>query len=197
MQEETITESIGHVVTHFYVHYDNDGKVHLVSNVKDENFNNFEIGIDLIPNFIRGFKDCTKYKIDYFFNINAGLITDTEEQEDLIKTDYILHEVPKINLETCDITFEHNATNKTWTVFAAPQAAERLAIVLTVPFYICKKNDPYYLIASHVAKASDLVNGIVIFDFVSDLELDFSNISVYTFKKFRDYCAKEKYVTQD
>jgi hypothetical protein len=192
MQEESFEPSIGHVVTHFYVHYDNDGNVHLVSNVKDENLNNFEIGVELIPNFIKGLKDGTKYKIDYFFNINAGLISDIDEQEDLIKTDYILYEIPKNDLKIYDIKIEHDASSNSWTASVMSQAAERLSIVPTVPFYVCRKNNPYFLIASHVANSTDLIKGSVKFEFISDLELDFSNLSVYTIKKFRDYCAKEK-----
>lgn len=194
MQENLEVES-GYVVTHFFVHYDAEGKVHLVSNVADENLNNFEIRVDLIPNFIQGFKDCTKYKIDYFFNISAGLISDTEEQSDLIKTDYILYEIPKTDLKMYDVLFEHNTTDKVWTATVAPKAVERLTILSTVPFYICKKNNPYFLIASYTALANDLVNGPVKFEFTSDLELDLSDISVYTVKNFRDYCIKEQHVT--
>lgn len=195
MQKETVAEPLaGQAVTHFFVHYDNEGKVHLVSNVKDETLNNFAISVDLIPNFIRGFKDCTKYKIDYFFNVNAGLISDAEEQEDLIKTDYILYELPNTQAKMVDVFFEHDSKEKNWTASVMSHATERLSIVSSVPFYVCKKDNPYFLIAAHVANASDLMNGSVKFDFISDLELDFSNLSVYTIKKFRDYCAKEKYV---
>ena len=197
MQEELTNPSVGHVITHFYVHYDTEGKVHLVSNVKDDTLNNFEINVDLIPNFIKGFKDCTKYKIDYFFNINAGLISDVEEQEDLIKTDYILYELPKIEENMLDVVFEHNKETKTWSASVMSHATERLSIVPYIPFYVCKKDNPYFLIASYKANAEDLMKGLVKFDFVSDLELDFSTLSVYTIKKFRNYCAKEKYVTQD
>jgi hypothetical protein len=195
MQEDIANPPIeGYEVKSFFVHYDNDGKVYLVSNVKDESLNNFEISIDLIPNFIRGIKDCTKYKIDYFFNISAGLISDTEEQEDLIKTDYILYEIPKKDLLTYDVLFEYNITEKVWTATTTAQAADRLTIVSTVPFYVCKKDNPCFLIAEYIASATDLINGPVSFEFTSDMELDFSNISVYTIKKFRDYCVKEKYV---
>jgi hypothetical protein len=196
MQENLTSEfSIGHVVNSFFVHYDNEGKVSLVSNVKDETLNNFEISTDLIPNFVRGFKDCTKYKIDYFFNIGAGLISDTEEQEDLVKTDYILYELPKTDFKTYDILFEHDSIEQVWSATVMPHAAERLAIVANVSFYVCKKDNPYFLMAEYTANSSELVNGSVKFQFNSDLELDFSNLSVYTIKKFRDYCVREKHVT--
>jgi hypothetical protein len=195
MQENSTSEFlIGHVVNSFFVHYDNEGKVSLVSNVKDETLNNFEISTDLIPNFVRGFKDCTKYKIDYFFNIGAGLISDTEEQEDLVKTDYVLYELSKKNLKTYDILFEHDSAEKVWNASVMPHAVERLSIVADVPFYVCKKDNPYFLIAEYTANSSELVNGSVNFQFNSDLELDFSNLSVYTIKKFRDYCVREKNV---
>lgn len=195
MQENSTSEFLtGHVVNSFFVHYDNEGKVILVSNIKDENLNNFEIGVDLIPNFIRGFKDCTKYKIDYFFNIGAGLISDIEEQEDLVKTDYILYELSKKDLTTYDILFEHDSDEQVWYASVMPHAIERLAIVADVPFYVCKKDNPYFLISEYHAAATDLTNGSVKFQFNSQLELDFSNLSVYTIKKFRDYCIKEKNV---
>ena len=196
MQENLTSEfSTGHVVNSFFVHYDSEGKVNLVSNVKDETLNNFEISTDLIPNFVRGFKDCTKYKIDYFFNIGAGLISDIEEQEDLVKTDYILYELPKTNFKTYDILFEHDSIEQVWSATVMPHAAERLAIVANVSFYVCKKDNPYFLMAEYTANSSELVNGSVKFQFNSDLELDFSNLSVYTIKKFRDYCVREKHVT--
>jgi hypothetical protein len=195
MQENSTSEFLtGHVVNSFFVHYDNEGKVSLVSNVKDETLNNFEISTELIPNFVRGFKDCTKYKIDYFFNISAGLISDTEEQEDLVKTDYILYELSKKDLKLYDILFEHDSIEQSWCATVMPHAVERLSIVVDVSFYVCKKDNPYFLIAEYYAKSVDLIDGSVKFQFNSDLELDFSNLSVYTIKKFRDYCVKEKNV---
>jgi hypothetical protein len=195
MQENSTSEFLtGHVVNNFFVHYDNEGKVSLVSNVKDETLNNFEISTDLIPNFVRGFKDCTKYKIDYFFNIGAGLISDIEEQEDLVKTDYILHELSKKELKTYDILFEHDSVEQAWSASVMFHAVERLAIVADVPFYVCKKDNPYFLIAEYYATAADLIDGSVKFKFNSDLELDFSKLSVYTVKKFREYCVREKNV---
>jgi hypothetical protein len=195
MQENlTVELQTGHAVNSFFVHYDNEGKVNLVSNVKDETLNNFEISTELIPNFVRGFKDCTKYKIDYFFNINAGLISDTEEQEDIVKTDYILYELSKKDLKKYDILFEHDLSEQAWCATVMPHAIERLAIVSNVSFYVCKKDNPYFLLAEYSADATDLIDGSVKFQFNSDLELDFSNLSVYTIKKFRNYCVKEKHV---
>lgn len=95
--------------------------------------NNYESKVSLIPNFISGIKDCIKYKIEYFYNINAGLITDKEEQTDLIKTDYLLYEIPCVIINDWEILLEHDAINNNWILTASVQAMNKLEIINNIP----------------------------------------------------------------
>lgn len=182
----------GAVYTSFFVHYDNEGNVYLISNVKDDTLNNYEIKVSLIPNFISGIKDCTKYKIEYFYNINSGSITDKEEQSDLIKTDYLLYEIPCAIISDWEILLEHDTSNSQWTVTASTQAISKLEIINNISIYICKKDNPYHLITSHVINAKELIKNTIQLPFSCELETQYEQLTLYTTRQFRDYLVKEK-----
>jgi hypothetical protein len=182
----------GAVYNNFFIHYDDEGKVYLISNVKDDTLNNYEIKVSLIPNFLSGLKDCTKYKIEYFYNINSGLITDREEQTDLIKTDYLLYEIPSVIINDWEILLEHDKSVNAWIVSASVQAIERLEIITNIQIYVCKKDNPYFLINAYTINAKDLINNPIQLEFCSELENEFENLTVYTVRQFRDYLVKEK-----
>jgi hypothetical protein len=182
----------GAVYTSFFVHYDNEGTVYLISNVKNDTMNNYEIKVSLIPNFISGMKDCTNYKIEYFYNINSGLITDKEEQTDLIKTDYLLYEVPCAIINDWEILLEHDSTNHNWILTVSVQAMNKLEIINNVSIYVCKKDNPYYLITSHVINAKELIRNSIQLPFSSELENKFDQLTIYTTRQFREYLVKEK-----
>ena len=57
---------VGVVYNTFFVHYDQEGNVHQLSNIKDEQYKIFEIDLFLIDDFLKGKKDCKKYNIKYF-----------------------------------------------------------------------------------------------------------------------------------
>jgi hypothetical protein len=180
------------VYNSFFVQYNENGDVLLVSNVKDPAFSNFEISIDLIPNFITGKKDCRKYNIDYFFKIAEGLLTDDEEYSSLVKLDLLPYEIPNIINEIVDVLVEHDTLNKCWNIITPLYNREKLEVVSQIPLFVCKKNCPHILYAAYYPSADKLIAGAVTIPFQTDKELELNDVSVMTIKKFKSYGIKEK-----
>jgi hypothetical protein len=192
MKKQSNKSLKGHVVHNFFVHYDNAGTVYLISNIADTVLNNFAINVELIPNFINGYKDCTKYNINYFFNISKGLAHDIlEDQIDYSKNECFLYEVPKLDLSFSDVEIKHDNLKSKWTMALMPHSLERLLVLGSVLFYVCKKNNPYFLISQFKVSYSDLTDGCINFDFKSDMELKLEELSIYTIKQFNTYCVTE------
>jgi hypothetical protein len=174
--------------TTMLVQYDDTGQVHLISNAYDDSYKNFQIDISLIEDFMYGGKkNPKKYKIDYFFNINKGIIESEEEQE-IVKSSlpYIIPHTISFNNE---ITLEYH-TMLGWKLHVRDTALDNLEITNSLIFYICKRNNPHFLYGSiHITNIKEyLANSQPYISFINPIECNLTNFSVvtnpYIFKSF-------------
>jgi hypothetical protein len=173
--------------TTMLVQYDESGQVHLISNAYDDSYKNFQIDIALIEDFMYGGKkNPKKYKIDYFFNINKGIIESEDEQE-IVKSSlpYIIPHTLSFNNE---ITLEHTILG--WKLHVRDTALDNLEITNSLMFYLCKRNNPHFFYGSiHITDIKEyLANNQPYISFVNSIERNLTNFSVvtnpYIFKSF-------------
>ena len=181
---------VGVVYNTFFVHYDQEGNVHQLSNIKDEQYKIFEIDLFLIDDFLKGKKDCKKYNIEYFYNLSKGVIT--HEQDNIEYSKPLFQILPLVDSYDNNITVEHDMINKQWTVFADEDALDKLSVLPGLSFYVSKKNDPHFLYRSFTVSSEELEQGPVICEFSTDNELDLTSISIATLKRFEKYGVTEK-----
>jgi hypothetical protein len=179
----------GQVCNNFFVHYDDTGQVYLLSTCRDEMLKNLEISVDLIQSFLAGKKSCKDYSIEYFIEIKDGTILDTDETVDLIKSEFVFLNVP-IDDAVTELTFEYNVAKQSWIIIPGIGLTNRLLAMPRISFYICKKNNPYFLYASYFLDPAQLVNGPMEIPFTTKIEETLSKISVMTLKKFRSYSIR-------
>jgi hypothetical protein len=180
----------GAVYNSFYVHYDNEGNVHLLSNVKEDNFKIFEIDLFLIDDFINGKKDFRKYNIEYFYNLSKGI---TISENDTVEYSKPLFQILPLTYHDNDnVLLEHNAIDQKWTVHFNEEALEKLEVLPPITFYICKKDDPHYLYRYFTININNIVDGKIDYNFESNYEQNLNQISVTTLKRFPNYGIKEK-----
>lgn len=170
-----------------YLHYDNAGLVVGISIDPSRTFKNFQIELELIPNFISGKKNFINYKIDYFLNIAEGLISDEDDIEDVLKNQVVLYEIPvEENNNTFDIVVKHDSLSKKWIVETTADA-NKLSAITTIPLYVTVKNNYNFLVSSYQINPLLLVDNAIELNFLVDEESNLNNISVLTVKKFKKY----------
>jgi hypothetical protein len=174
------------VYTKRYVHYNDRGEVLSITGIPDDNFKIFEIDIDLIPNFVSYKKDFRKYTIDYFINIAEGLITDEDDQEEIVRNSIVLHDINFKQSSDYDVLIEHDIKNKKW-IFSSNAHISKLESVNILPFYVTLKDQHNFLISAYYIDPLKLSKEKFSVDFTSEKELDLNNISLLTIKKFKNY----------
>jgi hypothetical protein len=185
METNDIEEFSGVVYNNFYIHYEDSGYVHLISNVQSLEFKNLEINPEMIPNFILGKKDCRKYNIVYFQEIKEGKITDEDNSEDLIKTEYHFYNIEKSRISNPEIVVKYNKKKKCWIIEKFNILEEKLTVQSAFPIYIVKFDSPHFLYATYIIDTNKLLSETQTFSFQSDLEEDLENISLLTVKKLK------------
>lgn len=173
--------------TTMLIQYDESGQVHLISNAYDDSYKNFQIDMALIEDFMHGGKkNPKKYKIDYFFNINKGII-ELEDEQEIVKSSlpYIIPHTSSFNNE---ITLEHTILG--WKLHIRDTALDNLEITNSLMFYLCKRNNPHFLYGSiYITDIKEyLANNNPYISFVNPIERNLTNFSVvtnpYIFKSF-------------
>ena len=172
-----------------FVHYDDDGAVHLISNEEDTTKKNFKIDLELVRDFLTGKKFCRDFNIDFFFNLSKGIIK--EEEQVFVDTNKTLYQIPLTSAYSNEVTVEHDLTQKCWRVKVRESAKDRLDIVSELMFFVVKKDDPHFLYRYFIIKSDDLKDADVEVKFQTDAEFNFKKISVVTLHKFNSYGIKE------
>lgn len=173
-----------------FVHHDDDGNVHLISNVQDPNLNNFEIDLFLVEDFCLGKKNFRNYDIEYFFNLSKGIVPEEEEEIESKKSGALLYMVPVVEHENSEITFYHNSIDKKWKIRARKGIKEKLDIMPICPVFVTKSGDPHYLYNSFNLDPKDLKDGEIEILFKDETFLELNKISLFTHKRFRTYGIK-------
>lgn len=188
-QYEIVHASAGVVYNNMYVHYDDTGAVHSISNTIDPLYKQFEIDILIVQDFLAGGKRSpAKYKIDYFFDLSKGIIQDEDEEVITSNLPYI---ISTTNPYKTEITLEHDSINTQWIIYAREDVLDRVAISQPLQFFVCKKDDPHFLYNSFLVKPDDLLQGPVSVEFSSTTEQDLNLFSVITIRTFKSYKIKE------
>jgi hypothetical protein len=169
------------VYTHMQVHYDDEGTVHLISNIEDPTKKNFSIELELVEDFLLGRKNFRKFKIDYFFNLSKGIVT--SEEQTIINKGQVLYLIPRTSEYNNEITLEKNAVG--WRVIVHENAKDRLDILSTVSFFVVKKDDPYYLYRHF--SVDPKVLGIKPIEIPFAVEQEQGAVSVATLQQFNSY----------
>jgi hypothetical protein len=185
MEIDEIEEFSGEVYNSFYIYYEDSGYVHLISNIQSLEFKNLEINPEMIPNFILGKKDCRKYNIIYFQEIKEGKITDEDDSEDLIKTEYHFYNIDKHQIHNPEIILKYNKKKKCWVIKKFNILEEKLTVQSSIPIYVVKFDSPHFLYATYIIDANKLLEESQEFNFQSTLEEDLENISLLTIRKLK------------
>jgi hypothetical protein len=179
------------VYSKMYVHYDDDGVVHYISNIIDSSKRTFEIDIELVQDFLDLKKHAFNYKIDYFLNLSNGIVEEQKVNNVFSNFPYLIPKTADLNNE---ITLVHNSLAKTWTVVARDDIKYKLEVMSKITFFIVKKDDPYKLISFFNIDAPTLMKSDIIVDFTNEVESNLNLFSVVVEKKFNSYGIKEKNV---
>lgn len=178
------------VYTSKFITYTEDGTVLIAEQERDETKLQLEVDLELIPNFLSGHKHYSDYKIDYFFKIKQGIITDNDDYEDVEKYNNVLYQIPK-NSNEADVLIEHNKLNGTWVI--SLNNLSNAAALGIFSFFVCKKDNPNFLYSSYAVDYSKLNESVEI-KFKTLFENDFDNLSIFTIRKFKSYTVRESNV---
>jgi hypothetical protein len=179
---EEVIKFNGVVYNSKFINYDESEKIISITSVS-EGPNSLEIDINLIPNFISFKKNYINYTVDYFKKIKEGLISDEDEIDKIIRSEYVFYQVDRNNV-TNDVTIIHDRRNKKWIV----EFSEVIPKDSTFTFYVTKKSNKNYLLSSYSFNTSEKV---LIFDFRSEHESILENIDILVYKKYKNYGLKE------
>jgi len=175
------------VYTTMFVHYDNDGKVHLISNIQDPEKNNFEIDLFLVEEFATGRKSCRNYDIKYFFNLSKNILPeeDIEIKKISNRSRGLLYMVPYSDIAG-DLIFYHDLDNKKWKIVSNNMVKEELDIAGAGYIFVTKNGDPHFLYNSYYLDYRELKNGSLEFLFETEEELELNKVSVFIQRKFEN-----------
>lgn len=175
------------VYDHMFIHYDDSGAVHLISNVESQDKNNFSIKLDLIEDFLTGKRQCQKFKIEFFFNLSKGIIT---SEEQIVSTNEKgLHLIPITDGYHNEVTVEHCAEE--WNIIVNETANDKLEIIKGLLFFVVEKDNPYHMYKTIVISTDNLKEGNTRIKFTIPQEGNLDLISLVTQKKFKSYGIKE------
>ena len=166
-----------------FVWYTEDGTVTQIRAVPpDDGSLFFEIDLNLVLDFVVHYKSFDNYKIDYFFNLAKGRITEVENTVGSTNLPYI---VPQTLGYKNEVTVEHKENS--WSVKIREDVKDKIQIYKTLKFYICKKDD---LACMYMPLTFDLEKDQEI-EFKTEIEKDLKNISLVTGKLYDSYGVKE------
>lgn len=178
--EENLVPFNGVVYNCKIVNYKEDGSIISISNeTESELF--LEIETSLIPNFMKGSKDFRFYNIDYFKKIKDKLITDTDDLDTFVKSDYV-YSVIEQNTNS-EILIKNDFVNKKWIVTLSNSINQEF--LEDFYFYSVLKNNKSFVLGSYYGKRSDFLNNTIEFNFSSELESDINSILLLTNNKKR------------
>lgn len=183
-----------HIPTHKYVYFDNEGNLLSVSNVNTESGNYIQVEQAQIENILTGKEQFWHYQV-IFDTIKKSYVLKHVFNEEKINLDVNVdvHRIPNIVIERPDLKVKQNIKIKKWQ-FCLDDAikdnfkTKNIHLDKLLTFSITRFNDPHQLERFLTLRISDLLNNDIFeFDFVSDLELDASALSVYTTKRLETY----------
>jgi hypothetical protein len=187
-----MTNEIIYVPTSRYVYFDNAGEITSVSNRNDLEGTYVTVELNEVLNLITGKEVISNYVVLY----------DTVTKQHVVRSRYVeeeiqfninnqIYKLPTVRPERPDFTLQQDIKNKRWNLILDKSLADNLK-AQTVKFtcyliFIIKiKHDPHNLYQYFVVDLNNITENYSI-PFVSGLELDEHQISVYTTKRLETY----------
>lgn len=176
----------------FKVYFDeNTGKILSITNKNVEDLDNFFYTSSRnVEEFLIGNKSITKNKV--IFDIKSQEYKIISNQEILVlNIDDQLFKIKQ--LSDAQIIITQNIKEKKWQISASPETKEKMKDITSrleefISFSITEKNNPNILYNYYRTPIKEIIkNDTVFFNFSSEFENSFDNVSVYTDKKFEKY----------
>ena len=121
------------------------------------------------------------------FLISEGILTDTDEENEVSNAEKFLFEITTESLIDPEIVLIHNKKDLKWIVRYDGYNSKKLGFISEIPLYICKKNSPNFLYTTYIVDVKRIEKEPLELDFQTDFETNLDHISVLTFKKFKSY----------
>tara|TARA_R110000772_G_scaffold87581_1_gene182535 strand:+ start:154 stop:735 length:582 start_codon:yes stop_codon:yes gene_type:complete len=187
-----MTNEIIYVPTSRYVYFDNAGEITSVSNRNDLEGTYVTVELNEVLNLITGKEVISNYVVLY----------DTVTKQHVVRSRYVeeeiqfninnqIYKLPTVRPERPDFTLQQDIKNKRWNLILDKSLADNLKaqtvkFTSALNFSITSKNDPHNLYQYFVVDLNNITENYSI-PFVSGLELDEHQISVYTTKRLETY----------
>mgnify|MGYP003652029952 CR=1 FL=1 len=185
-------DEIIYVQTKRYVYFDNDGEILSISNQNKTEGSYIETDIDQVINLITGKEVLSNYVVMFDPVTKQNVIRHRFIEEELqFDINNQIYKVPTEKLARPDFTLQQDVKNKRWNFILDNLLQENLKkqtvrFSSKLNFSITSKNDPHNLYQYFTIDLETLTENYSI-PFVSEIELDIGQISVYTTKRLETY----------
>jgi hypothetical protein len=185
-------DEIIYVQTKRYVYFDNDGEILSISNQNKTEGSYIETDIDQVINLITGKEVLSNYVVMFDPVTKQNVIRHRFIEEELqFDINNQIYKVPTEKLARPDFTLQQDVKNKRWNFILDNLLQENLKkqtvrFSSKLNFSITSKNDPHNLYQYFTIDLETLTENHSI-PFVSEIELDIGQISVYTTKRLETY----------
>lgn len=185
-------DEIIYVQTKRYVYFDNDGEILSISNQNKTEGSYIETDVDQVINLITGKEVLSNYVVMFDPVTKQNVIRHRFIEEELqFDINNQIYKVPTEELARPDFTLQQDIKNKRWNFILDNLLQENLKkqtvrFSSKLNFSITSKNDPHNLYQYFTIDLETLTENYSI-PFVSEIELDIDQISVYTTKRLETY----------
>lgn len=185
-------DEIIYVQTKRYVYFDNDGEILSISNQNKTEGSYIETDVDQVINLITGKEVLSNYVVMFDPVTKQNVIRHRFIEEELqFDINNQIYKVPTEKLARPDFTLQQDIKNKRWNFILDNLLQENLKkqtvrFSSKLNFSITSKNDPHNLYQYFTIDLETLTENYSI-PFVSEIELDIDQISVYTTKRLETY----------
>lgn len=185
-------DEIIYVQTKRYVYFDNDGEILSISNQNKTDGSYIEVDMDQVINLITGKEVLSNYVVMFDPVTKQNVIRHRFIEEELqFDINNQIYKVPTEELARPDFTLQQDIKNKRWNFILDNLLQENLKkqtvrFSSKLNFSITSKNDPHNLYQYFTIDLETLTENYSI-PFVSEIELDIDQISVYTTKRLETY----------
>ena len=185
-------DEIIYVQTKRYVYFDNDGEILSISNQNKNEGSYIETDVDQVINLITGKEVLSNYVVMFDPVTKQNVIRHRFIEEELqFDINNQIYKVPTEKLARPDFTLQQDVKNKRWNFILDNLLQENLKkqtvrFSSKLNFSITSKNDPHNLYQYFTIDLETLTENYSI-PFVSEIELDIGQISVYTTKRLETY----------
>jgi hypothetical protein len=185
-------DEVIYVQTKRYVYFDTDGEILSISNQNKTEGSYIKVDVDQVINLITGKEVLSNYVVMFDPVTKQNVIRHRFIEEELqFDINNQIYKVPTEIPARPDFTLQQDVKNKRWNFILDSLLQENLKkqtvrFSSKLNFSITSKNDPHNLYQYFTIDLETLTENYSI-PFVSEIELDINQISVYTTKRLETY----------